>query len=104
MTQAPFGMARTARVAPGAGSNSTSPQVMPRTSPERAAVRVRNCNARAPIPSRWASSFHQRDALASATAGRCSVSFTFDGLGRSSAKFPRQRAGLSTVRCPATVA
>ena len=50
-------------------SRSTSAQVMPRTSPERATVIARNWSARAAMPSRFARSAHQRGASASDRAG-----------------------------------
>ncbi len=87
-----------------AGLRSISPHVAPRTSPERAAVSVKNSRARAAIPSRWDRSRHQRDTSTKARAGWLPPRAILAGLGSASERLPFQRAGLSPVLCPATVA
>jgi hypothetical protein len=82
---------------------SISSHVMPRTSPERAAVSVRNCSACAAMPSRWASrptSGH----VAQRKGGLIVALRHLRGLGQHLRQVAFPRAGLSPARCPATVA
>lgn len=85
-------------------SRLTSSHVMPRTSPDRAAVRTRKRSACAAMPLRWIRSAHQPDASTTARAGWLSNFATLVGLANNSDRFPFHRAGFSPSRCPATVA
>ncbi len=95
---------RTPGIIQSALSRSNSSQRAPRTSCERVAVRAANSSARAPNPSRVCKAANQRGGSSRVRAGWLLSSATLDGGGRSSFRLPAQRAGLSPVRCPATVA
>jgi len=83
---------------------STSSHFILRTSPERAAVSVRNWSARAAIPSRSFRADHQRRASERLRAGWCCSFLILFGAGSNSERLPFHRAGFSPSRCPATVA
>ena len=81
-----------------AAAVSTSPQVIPRTSPVRAAVRMAKRKASAAIPTRPSSAARKAGTCCHGKAGWCATARTLRGAGSSSARLPRQRAGLSPVR------
>lgn len=83
---------------------SISFHLAPRTSCDRAAVSAANSSARLPIPSRRRSAANQRGASAICKAGWLPRFATLATAGKSSFRFPAQRAGLSPVRCPDAVA
>ena len=56
-------------------------QIMPRTSPDRAAVRIVNPSARASMPDRFASSAMRAGAWRQSRAAWCLTARTLDGLG-----------------------
>ena len=85
-------------------SKSTSYQAIPRTSPERAAVRMVNCRASAPMPLCWRSSAMKGFMSRHGSAAKCFDLATLERAGSSASRWPFQRAGLSPVRYRCTVA
>ena len=87
-----------------AASQSISPQRMPRTSPDRQAVRIASSTARAAIPSRLRHSAMKPATSLHGRAGWCSVALTLRGAGNHDAKWPFNRAGFSPVHHPRALA
>jgi hypothetical protein len=88
---------RTPGTLQSAAERSNSRQVMPRTSPVRAEVKIEKRSAAAPIPSTLASAAQKAGSCCQGSAGRWATRWTRRGGGSSSDKRPRQRANALSV-------